>query len=317
MTTATILLLEPFPETLLRQLTADQPQCQIVDGRAPEVRERMLKEAVIAYGSPALDLLPGATKLRWVQMIYAGVPQEWCPVAKERGLTVTNMAGLYGPSIAEHAIAMMLILGRNLHIVQRNQAAGKWDRSVMTTMRDLHGRTLALVGLGNIGQNIARLAGAHGMRVIGCRRTNRITPFVDRLYPVSEMLAMFAEADYVAVAAPLTRHTEDMLGPKEFAAMKPGTIYINVSRGAVAQERALLDALHTGRVAAAGLDVFAIEPLPTGHPFWSMPQVLVSPHFSGEIINQSGLPAERFVRNVASWFASKELEGQVNLDFGY
>ena len=99
--------------------------------------------------------------------------------------------------------------------------------------------------------------------------------------------------------------------------MKPGTIYINVSRGAVAQERALLDALHTGRVAAAGLDVFAIEPLPTGHPFWSMPQVLVSPHFSGEIINQSSLPAERFVRNVASWFASKELEGQVNLDFGY
>jgi phosphoglycerate dehydrogenase-like enzyme len=155
------------------------------------------------------------------------------------------------------------------------------------------------------------------MRVIGCRRTNRITPFVDRLCPVSEMPAMFAEADYVAVAAPLTRHTEGILGPKEFAAMKPGTIYINVSRGGVAQEKALLDALHTGHVAAAGLDVFAIEPLPAGHPFWSMPQVLVSPHFSGEIINQSGLPAERFVRNVASWFAGKELEGRVNLDFGY
>ena len=317
MTTSTALILEPIPDKLLRQLTADHPQCNFVDGRAPEVRERMLKEAVIIYGLPPFEMLASAGRLRWIQMIYAGVPQDLCPLAKQRGWTVTNMAGLYGPSIAEHAIAMMLILSRNLHVVQRNQAQSKWDRTVMTTMRDLHCKTLALVGLGNIGQNIARLAKAHGMRVIGCRRTNRITPFVDRLFPVSEIPTMVSQADYVAVAAPLTRHTEGMLGPKEFATMKPGTIYINVSRGAVAQEKALLDALKSGHIAAAGLDVFAIEPLPAEHAFWSMPQVLVSPHFSGEIVNQSSLPAERFVRNLTSWFAGKDLEGRVNLDFGY
>jgi phosphoglycerate dehydrogenase-like enzyme len=312
-----ILILEPIAEKLLAWLAADHPQCTLVDGRTPEVRERMLPEAEIMYGLPAMELLPGASRLRWIQMIYAGVPQELCPLAKERGWTVTNMAGLYGLSIAEHAIAMMLILSRNLHVAQRNQAAGKWDRTVMTTMRDLHGKTLALVGLGNIGQNIARLAKAHGMRVVGCRRTNRITPFVDRQFPISEIPAMVAEADYVAVAAPLTRDTEGMLGPKEFAAMKADSIFINVSRGAVAQEKALIDSLNSGHVAAAGLDVFAVEPLPADHPFWSMPQVLVSPHFSGERVNQSTLPAERFVRNLASWFGGKHLEGRVNLDFGY
>ena len=317
MTTPLILLLEPFSEKLLRQLSADHPQCKIVDARAADVRERFLKDAVITYGLPPLEKLKDAQQLGWIQMIYAGVPQEFCPVAKERGLTLTNMAGLYGPSIAEHAIGMMLILSRNLHIVQCNQAKGKWDRTVMTTMRDLHGKTLAIVGLGNIGQNIARLAKAHGMRVLGCRRTNQIAPFVDRQFPNNEMAAMFAEADYVAVATPLTRHTEGMLGPKEFAAMRRGAIYINVSRGGVAQEEALFDALRSGHIAAAGLDVFAVEPLPADHPFWNMPQVLVSPHFSGEIVNQSSLPVERFVRNLSSWFAGKELEGRVNLDFGY
>ena len=313
----TILILEPVSKKLLACLAADHPQCSFIDGRTPEVRERMLPQAEVTYGLSPLELLPKAVQLRWIQMIYAGIPQELCPLAKERGWTVTNMAGLYGPSIAEHAIAMMLILSRNLHVAQRNQAGGKWDRTVMTTMRDLHGKTLALVGLGNIGQNIARLAKAHGMRVIGCRRTNRITPFVDRQFPVIEIPAMVAEADYVAVAAPLTRHTEGMLGPKEFAAMKAGSIFINVSRGAVAQEKALRDALNSGHLAAAGLDVFAVEPLPADHPFWAMPQVLVSPHFSGERVNQSSLPAERFVRNLASWLAGKDLEGRVNLDFGY
>ncbi len=317
MTTPLILLLEPFPEKMLAQVATLHPQCNIVDARAPEIRQRLLKDAVITYGMPALEILPAAGRLRWIQLIYAGVPQDLCPLAKERGLTVTNMAGLYGPSIAEHAIAMMLLLSRNLHIVQRNQAERNWDRTVMASMRDVHGKTLALVGLGNIGQNIALLAKAHGMRVLGCRRTQRITPYVDRQFPTNEMAAMVCQADYVAVAAPLTRHTEGLLGPKEFAAMKPGAIYINVSRGAVAQEKALLEALHSGHIAAAGLDVFAVEPLPAGHPFWSMPQVLVSPHFSGERVNQSSLPAERFVRNLASWFAGKELEGQVNLDFGY
>jgi phosphoglycerate dehydrogenase-like enzyme len=128
---------------------------------------------------------------------------------------------------------------------------------------------------------------------------------------------MLSEADYVAVAAPLTSETQGLLGPAEFAAMKPGAFYINVSRGPIAQEAALVKSLQSGRLAGAGLDVFAAEPLPPEHPFWTMPQVLVSPHYSGEVINQSATPAERFSRNIASWLAGAPLEGVVNLDLGY
>src|SRR5260370_28777087 len=108
-----------------------------------------------------------------------------------------------------------------------------------------------------------------------------------------------------------------MLGPAEFGAVKRGAIYINVSRGGVAQEAALLDAVRSGHVAAAGLDVFAVEPLPPDHPFWSLPQVIVSPHYSGETVNTSALPAERFARNLHAWLRGQPLEGVVYLEWGY
>lgn len=184
-------------------------------------------------------------------------------------------------------------------------------------MTDLRGKTLGIVGLGNIGQNIARLAQAYGMRVVGCRRRDRHTPFVDRRYALGDLHAMLAEADVVAVAAPLTAQTHGMLGPAEFAAMKRGAIYVNVSRGGVAQEQALLAALRTGHVAAAGLDVYATEPLPANHPLWTMPNVIISPHYCGETVNNSSLPAERFARNLRTWLTGRGLEGVVDLEWGY
>ena len=128
---------------------------------------------------------------------------------------------------------------------------------------------------------------------------------------------MLAEADHVVVAAPLTDQTQGLLGPAAFAAMKRGVIYVNVSRGGIAQEPALLDALRSGQVAAAGLDAFAVEPLPADHPFWTMPQVVVSPHYSGETVNRSDQPVRRFGRNLAAWLAGQALEGLVDLPWGY
>src|SRR5262249_33901171 len=164
---------------------------------------------------------------------------------------------------------------------------------------------------------IARLARAYGMRVLGCRRRPRPAPFVDRVYPLNDLHALLAVADVVAVAAPLTAHTEGMLGPAEFRAMKRAVLYINIARGAVAQEAALLEALQTGQVAGAGLDAYAVEPLPANHPFWALPQVVVSPHYSGETVNNSALPAERFARNLRAWLAGRDLEGVVDLEWGY
>jgi phosphoglycerate dehydrogenase-like enzyme len=306
-----------LPDGELAQLTAEFRSLEFIDARQPGGGERHLPQAAVAYGLPPIARLGEAGELRWIQLISAGVPLDLCPVARNRKITVTNLSGLYGSSIAEHALALMVVLARKLQVAFRNQQHGRWDRNIMRGMSDLQGRTLAIVGLGNIGQGIARLARAYGMRVLGCRRTDRPCSSVDRLYPRSEMHAMLAEADYVAVALPLTTHTEGLLGPAEFQTMKAGVTYINVSRGGVAQEKALLEALRSGRVAAAGLDVFATEPLPADHPLWTLPQVVISPHVSGEVVNQSTLPVERFKRNLRSYLAGGQLEGLVNLEWGY
>ena len=276
-----------------------------------------LAEADIAYGLPNLAQLSGATRLRWIQLASAGVPAALCPIAKGQGIRVTNLAGLYGPTIAEHALAMLLILSRNLHVVQRQQAQKLWDRGVMNSMRDLSGKTLAIVGLGNIGCNIARLAKAFGMRIVGCKRTSKPCVYADQLCPTSELPAMFAESDHVAVAAPLTSGTERLVGKEALIALKPGAILVNVSRGPIVQEAALLDALTSGHLGGAGLDVFAVEPLPAEHPFWTLPNVLVSPHYSGETVNTSDLPARRFVRNLRAYLQGELQEGLVDLDQGY
>jgi phosphoglycerate dehydrogenase-like enzyme len=311
------LILSWTPEGALARLAGAHPEFEFVDAREPADLDRHLSRATITYGLPPVNRLAEATALRWVQLTSAGVPGDFSKATHERGLTVTNLAGLYGPTIAEHALGMMLVLSRQLHVAFRQQAEGRWDRDLAFRLRDLHGCTLAVVGLGNIGRNIARLARAFGMRVVGCRRTDKAVPEADQVYPCREMKAMFAEADVVAVAAPLTSATEGLLGPTEFASFKPGALYINVSRGPIAQEAALLDALRSGQVAAAGLDVFAVEPLPAGHPFWNMPNVLVSPHYSGETVNNSSLPIERFARNLHHWSEGSELEGRVKTEWGY
>jgi phosphoglycerate dehydrogenase-like enzyme len=312
-----VLILAWLPEGVLSRLTGKFPQFDFINGRDPATFERSFGQATVSYGMPQVPRLMEAPDLRWIQLVSAGVAPELCPVARDRGIKVTNLAGLYGASIAEHALALMTMLSRNLHIALRNQEQKRWDRSLAKTMSDLHGQTVAIIGLGSIGQGIARLARAYGMRVVGCRRTDRATPFVDRVYHRADMHAMLGEADYVAVAAPLTCHTEGMLGPAEFGAMKPGAIYINVSRGAIAQEKALLEALQLGRLAGVGLDVFAAEPLAPDHPLWTMPQAVISPHYSGETVNQSSLPAERFARNLRAWSAGQPMEGVVDLEWGY
>jgi phosphoglycerate dehydrogenase-like enzyme len=312
-----VLVLAWSLEGTLARWQAEFPRCEVLDARDSGVLDKHLDRAVITYGLPPVSRLAEARSLRWIQLISAGVPQDLCPPARQAQITVTNLAGLYGNSIAEHALGLMLMLARNLHVALRNQQQRKWDRDVARTMADLQGKTLAVVGLGNIGQGIARLARAYGMRVVGCRRTDRPSSAVDQLYARSDLHSMLAEADYVAVAAPLIPSTTGMLGPAEFRAMKPGAVYINVSRGPVAQEAALLEALRSGQVSAAALDVFAEEPLPQEHPFWTMPQVVVSPHFSGETINTSSRPAERFARNLRAWLAGTPLEGVVDLEWGY
>jgi len=309
----TVFVCHWLPDGELARWRAEFPQIDFADATISNV----LSRADITYGLPDLATLPNMARLRWIQLASAGVPAPLCPIARQQNIRVTNLAGLYGPTIAEHTLAMLLGLNRNLHVVGRNQGVPKWDRSVADTMRDLQGKTLAVVGLGNIGTNIARLARAFGMRVVGCKRTPTPCPFADRVYPNTELVAMLAEADHVAIAAPLTPTTDGMVGRGALFALRAEAILVNVSRGPIVQEESLIEVLRTGRIRGAGLDVFAVEPLPADHPFWTMPNVLVSPHYSGETVNTGSLPAQRFLRNLRAFQTGELQEGLVDLVHGY
>jgi phosphoglycerate dehydrogenase-like enzyme len=312
-----VLAISWLPEVIWQRLREEFPEVEARDGRERPALEEHLPRAAVVYGTLPAALVPAAAELRWLQLNSAGVAADLCAALTGRGVQVTNLAGLYGPSIAEHTLALMLILARNLRTAICQQQERRWQRDLARTMTDLRGRTAAVVGLGNIGQAIARLCRACGMRIIGCRRTPRPTPWVDRLYPVEERAAMFAEADYIIVAAPLTRETDGLLGPAEFAAMKRGAFFVNISRGRIAREDALIAALRAGHLAGAGLDVFAVEPLAPDHPLWDMPQVVITPHCSGEVVNQSSLPGELFLRNLRAYLDGRPLGHVVDLDRGY
>jgi len=317
MTKPIVLLLDDINSERMDQLNGQFPDYQFIDAREEKVRDAQLAGATIIYGFLPIKKLEEATSLRWLQLLSAGVPRSLRPNAKQREITVTNLAGLYGPSIAEHTLTLMSMLCRNLQIAMRQQIEHRWDNAINKTMTDLAGRTMAIIGVGNIGQNIARLAQAYGMRVLGSRRNVQPTPFVDRVYPMSELRDMLKPADFVVVAAPLTEETKNILKDEEFAAMKKGAFFVNVSRGAIADEEALLNALQSGHLAGAALDVFAKEPLREDHPFWDMPQVIVNPHYCGDPVNNSDLPFRRFVRNLQHWVNEEPLEYVVDLDLGY
>jgi phosphoglycerate dehydrogenase-like enzyme len=312
-----VLIATSMHEASWKRLLAEFPEVEAMDASNPALQEQLLPRAEIIFGAPPVELVPRAPALRWIQLNSAGVPLDLCNALRGRDVKLTNLAGLYGPTIAEHTLGLMLMVARNLHRAMRQQHERLWQRDLRESMVDLSGKTAAIVGVGNIGQNIARLCQAFGMHVRGCRRTPRATPCVDQLYAPPQLREMIADADFVIVAAPLTRETDGMLGEAEFSAMKRGVFFINISRGRIAREVALLDALRSGQVAGAGLDVFAVEPLPRDHPFWDMPQVVITPHYSGETVNMSTQSSELFLRNLRAYLEGRPFGHVVDIARGY
>jgi phosphoglycerate dehydrogenase-like enzyme len=317
MTKPLVLLTHWVHDSVRERLLHHLPEAECIDARDSAVLEEILPRASVCYGAPPMPLLPRARVLRWIQLQWAGVSFELCDALRGSSIQLTNMAGLYGPTIAEHALGLMIGVARNFHRAMRQQHEHLWRRDLGESMVDLQGKTAAILGVGNIGQHIARLCQAFGMRVLGCRRSGLATACVDEMFPPSRLVDMLRPADFVVVAAPLTRETDGMLGQAEFAALKRGSFFINVSRGRIAREEVLVESLRSGQLAGAGLDVFSVEPLPKEHPLWTMPHVMITPHYSAEIINRSPQPGERFLRNLKAYLAGDGLQNVVDVARGY
>ena len=264
--------------------------------RTPEELQRRARDAdvLVVSGLWRDTLLASASKLRFVQSFSAGTDQFDKALFKERGVRLATAQGANERAVAEHAIALILALTRQLHLARDNQQVRLWrgmigDRALRE--QELGGKTLAIVGLGRIGMRLAALARAFDMRVIGVRRAARPEPGVaDEVVAQAELAQALARADVVALTCPLTPETEGMIGAAALAALKPGALLINVARGKVVDEAALLAALADGRVRGAALDCFPEEPLPAESAFWTLPNVLITPHAAGE--------TERYERNV-------------------
>jgi phosphoglycerate dehydrogenase-like enzyme len=250
-----------------------------------------------------------ARALKWIQFSTSGIDKA-AAHGLPSGVIVTNASGLRAFAVAEHAFALMLALLRRLPDVDAAKREKVWRREEITPRLDnLSGKHMVLIGLGAIGQEIARKAKAFDMTVTGISRTTEIIPNVDRVRPRRELKAAAAEADIVMVAAISDAETEKIVSRAVIGAMKPTAYVINIARGQMIDEPALIEALQAGRIAGAGLDVAATEPLRTDHPFWTLPNVLISPHIAGaggQGDTHAGF-VKIFIDNLRRWVEKKPL----------
>ncbi len=232
------------------------------------------------------DLIAKAPKLRFVQSISAGVDQYDQAMFKARGIRLASAAGVNANAVAEHAFALALALQRQLHTGRDNQHAKHWRGMISDIPKreaEIAGKTMVIVGLGRIGARLARFARAFDVHVIGVKRDITTgTEGADEVVATADLMKVLPRADIVVLACPLNAATEGLIGPAQLAAMRPGAHLINVARGKVADEAAVIASLQSGHLGAAGLDVTREEPLAATSPLWAMPQVLITPHTAGE-----------------------------------
>ena len=248
--------------------------------------------------------------VRWFHTFSAGVDNPAFKMLIDRGVMLTNSSGASAPSIAQYVLAMMLYRSKPIERWREQQARGDW---LQIPGQDLNGRTCGIIGTGAIGGEVARLAKACGMRTVGVRRSRRAMRYIDEMLPQARLSRLLKESHFVVVACPLTAQTDGMIGARELAMMRPEATLINVARGRIVDEEALVDALESGAIAGACLDVFAVEPLPAESPLWRLPNVVVTPHNSGVSPLNMERAMSMFVENLARYTAGKPLKNRVRL----
>ncbi len=280
----TLLVIADPADPHLARLEALPADTDIAVGDSAEAFERTASEADAilnwAFSNKTLRQIFGeCRRLKWVHTRPAGIDTLLFPELADSPVVLTNGSGVYSPSLGEFAAAAILYFAKDFRRMIRNQEAGRWEAF---DVDEISGKTLGILGYGDIGRAIAQRARALGMEVLAIKRhalgPGEPDPFAHRVLGPEGKAEMVARSDYIAVAAPLTPETRGAIGEPEFAAMKREAVVINVGRGPVIDESAMIRALTERRIKGAALDVFDREPLPEGHPFYKLDNVLLSPH---------------------------------------
>jgi phosphoglycerate dehydrogenase-like enzyme len=262
-------------------------------------------------------------RLRWIQSLSVGVEGITCAgdaqALRERGVMLTSSSGVQTPPMVEHMFGQLLMWTRRLHRAWDLQRERRWgyEEMVGSGVGLLAGRTMGLLGVGDIGAATARAAKAFGMKTIGFRRSGAPDPNVDTMYGPPDLRRFLAQSDVLVNTLPFTPGTDRLLGREEFESLPAGAVYVNGGRGATTDTDALMESLRSGHLGAALLDVTLPEPLPSDHPLWSMPNVLITPHYAGFRPDVPAEVGELFLQNMKRYLADAPLRNLVDWDAAY
>jgi phosphoglycerate dehydrogenase-like enzyme len=315
----TVLVVAPPDDTSVRRLDALPPGVRTVRGQRPEdFGDAIAKAEIVLHcsgGRKRLEpLLAETPRVRWVHSCSAGVENVLFPALVESPIVLTNSRGTYSRSLAEWTLAAVLFFAKDLRRLVRSQAQGRWDPF---DPEEIAGRTLGVVGFGDIGRAVARYARALGLRVLALRRQPDPHELADEVVGPDGLLDLMRRSDYVVVAAPITPDSRGLVTREAIQAMKPSAVLINIGRGPVVDEAALVEALGAGRIRGAALDVFDQEPLPEGHPFYRLDNVLLSPHSADHVAGWREGAVDLFVEQVERFRRGEPLRNVVDKTHGY
>ena len=289
---------------------------------AERVRDEIVDADVLMAWRVNEEAFRSARKLKWIHTGMAGLTWILIPPVIDSDVIVSNSKGVHPPIMGEHAMALILAFSRRLHDCMDFQRKAVWARAeiygCVPSFEGLGGKTLGVLGFGAIGCEVARRARSFDMRVIGFKRdASRASDRADVLYAPDELDDHLSEIDYLVIAAPLTDETEHMIGAPQFERMKPTSVLINLARGEIVDQDALITALENDQIAGAGLDVFVPDPLPDGHPLFTTKNLILTPHVSGTSPEMWRRITDMFIDNIGRFREGRELINQVDKKKGY
>jgi D-2-hydroxyacid dehydrogenase (NADP+) len=315
-------LWNPPPEMAAR-IRERWPEMRVVHLPNYDGLESELPDTDIFVGfSLRSEQFPHALKLRWLHSTAAGVGQLMYPELRASGIEVTNASGVHMVPMAEHILGMLVAMARRFPDCFLYQQRARWAQQELwdspVRPRELHGQVLLLIGFGAIGRAVAKAVRPLGMRVWAVTRSGQgDTELAERILPASKLHEGLREADFVILAAPETSETRKMIGARELACMKPSAYFMNVARGTLVDESALIAALERRAIAGAALDVASQEPLPPESPLWKLDNAFITPHMSAVSEHLWTRQTDLLLTNLERWFTGRELLNRVDLKRGY
>ena len=301
-------------EDVMDQIAKLDIEVVIVDSETSAFKA--IEDADAFYGRLTPGILSAGKQLKWVQATSAGLDGYFFPELRESEVVLTNLRGIYSDVIADHVFAFILTLARGMNVYTRHQSAGQWQKGA--DVIHLGGKVLGIIGLGGIGLEVAKRGHAFGMTVMAVDPAPKDRPdYVTTVFDPKDVMRLLAQADFVVICVPHTGETEYLIDRNALEQMKNTAVLVNIGRGKVVDLTALTELIQNGQLGGAGLDVFETEPLPEGHPLWSLPQVVITPHVAGISPEVPKRRKRVIVENVRRFVAGEALLNVVDKQRGY